>query len=55
MKNYKLSNFSPRNINHHARNISIVPIMPHDSVWLYGPRVIAGSRSGVTKNRLVNT
>ena len=55
MKNYKLSNFNPRNINHHAKNISPVPIMPQVSVWLSVPRAREGSRSGVTKNKSANT
>ena len=55
MKNYKLSNFNPRNINHHAKNISPVPIAPQVSVWLSVPRAKEGNTPENPKNISVNT
>ena len=55
MKNYKSSNFNPRNINHHAKNISPIPIMPQVSVELNVPRAKAGSTPVSPKNKTTNT
>ncbi len=55
MKNYKSSNFNPRNIRSHAKKTSTVPIMPQDSVWLNIPRARGGSTPVSPKNKPVNT
>ena len=55
MKNYKLSNFTPRNIRNQARKTSPIPITPQVSEGVNVPRAKEGNTPENPKNISVNT